>query len=47
MRLHKEGIIPISVAAVVVGLCIFLFLHFTDLSVWLDVLVVLLLLLPF
>ena len=35
------------VAAVVVGVCIFLFLHFTNLSVWSNVLIVFLLLLPF
>lgn len=47
MKLHKEGIIPIAVAAVIEAVCLFLYYYFTDLSIWANVVVTILLLLPF
>lgn len=46
MKLHKEGIIPITVAALIVSLCIFLYLFHTSLPVWVDVIVIFALLVP-
>lgn len=46
MRLHKEGIIPISVTVLVVALCLFMYFFFADCSVWLDALVIILFAIP-
>ena len=41
MRLHKEGIVPITVSLTLFALCLFLYFHFIHLPVIVDVLVVL------
>ena len=41
MRLHKEGIVPITVALTLFALCLFLYFHFLHLPTIVDVLVVL------
>lgn len=40
MKLHKEGIIPITVSLVLFALCLFLYFRFTNLPAIVDVLVV-------
>ena len=40
MRLHKEGIVPITVSLTLFALCLFLYFYFLDLPVWVDVPVV-------
>lgn len=47
MRLHKEGRIPILIDVLLFALCVTLFLCFTDLPFWVNVLVVIALLIPF
>lgn len=47
MRLHKEGIIPITVATVLFALCVFLYFFFTDLAIVWNILVVVALAVPF
>jgi len=47
MKLHKEGIIPISVAALIVGLAIFFFFRYTDWEWWSNLLMTIVFLIPF
>ena len=47
MKLHKEGIIPIIIAAAIEGACLFLYYRFTDHCLFTNVVLTLLLLLPF
>lgn len=46
MKLHKEGIIPISVAAVIEAVCLILYYHFTDNSLGTNVVLTILMVLP-
>lgn len=47
MRLHKEGIIPITIALILFGLNLFLYFHFTNLHCIINILVVIALFIPF
>lgn len=40
MRFHREGIIPISVAAAFAAICLFLYFYFTSCPTWANVLIV-------
>lgn len=44
MKLHREGVVPITVSLVLFALCLFLYFHFTNLPAIVDVLVVMALL---